>query len=100
MNMNVRLKELKKNNFHNLALKTLAIEQKLNKQLKYIGKLEASKDSLTAKLNQLEVAQLVFQTKLVAAIEEIEKRKFFKKLFGYRKLVNQLISTIRKGFKK
>jgi hypothetical protein len=88
-----RLKELKKYNHYTLALQALEFEQKA-------FKLEKKASSLEVKLKDLEVAQLAFQVELSEAIEEIEKQKFWKKLFGYRKLVNQLIRTIKKGFKK
>jgi hypothetical protein len=88
-----RLKELKKYNSHNLAVRALRLEEKAMQ-------LEKKALNLEVKLKDLEVAQLAFQVELSEAIEEIEKQKFWKKLFGYRKLVNQLISTIRKGFKK
>jgi hypothetical protein len=88
-----RLRELKKYNHYNLALQALEFEQKAFK----LGKKASS---LEVKLKDLEVAQLAFQVELSEAIEEIEKQKFWKKLFGYRKLVNQLIRTIKKGFKK
>lgn len=72
------------------------------KELKRYGvnKLVENYMNLEEKLDKLEVAQMAFQEKLIAAIEVIEKRPFWKRLFGYRKLVNRLISTIRKGFKK
>jgi hypothetical protein len=95
-----RLNRLKKNNLHKLALKALELEKSLEKEWRIQIELKKSKDALAVKLDELEVAQMVFQGKLIAAVKIIEERKFWQKLFGYRKLVNRLISTIKKGFKK
>ena len=95
-----RFNQLKKLNFHNLALHTLELENHVSELKGTVVDLEVTKNELTQQVTDLEASQIKFQDDLKKAIAKIRAKKGIERFFLSLKLLWNLISTIEEGFKE
>ena len=95
-----RFNQLKKLNFHNLALHALELESHVDELKGSVIDLEVTKDRLTQQVTDLEASQIKFQDNLKKAVAEIRAKKGGQRFFLSLKLLWSLIGTIEEGFKE